>query len=163
MERLFDPDKLLAWLKYNIDEHRYIKPSIPMRSRWKGTPLYYALLCGFYDLAELLISKQPQHVNAHGGYYETPLGAASAGNHFQIAQLLCQHGVDMDIRGVSNLTPLHFTSAGRHPELVQLLLSHGADANAQDWVNTTPLNWTALKGHSNVTWMLLEHNADANI
>jgi Ankyrin repeats (3 copies) len=162
IERLFDPDKLLAWLKYNIDKCCYLKSLIPRRSGGTGTPLYYASLCGFHDLAECLISKQPQHVNACGSYYKTPLGTALAGNHFHVAQLLCQHGVDVDVRGVSDLTPLHFALAGGHLELVQLLLSHGADANTQDQVNATPLHWTASRGHSDVARILLEHNANAN-
>jgi hypothetical protein len=58
-----------AWLKlYDID---------PGHTR-SGSPLYYASLCGFHDLAECLISKYPQLVNVCGGYFGTPLLAASA-------------------------------------------------------------------------------------
>jgi ankyrin repeat protein len=167
MEYLFDPDKpqFMAWLNlYNIDEHPSRNSSIPRSGGTAGTPLYYASLCGFHDLAELLISKQPQHVNACSSGYETPLGTASAENHFQVAQLLCQHGADMDIQGHFDLTPLHLASAGGHLELVQLLLSHGTDANAQawNWWNSTPKHWAASGGRSDVIQILLEHNADAN-
>jgi hypothetical protein len=45
-----------------------------------ATPLYYAALCGFHDLVEHLIVKNPQDVNADGDYYVRPLVAAWQGN-----------------------------------------------------------------------------------
>ncbi|KAH9015335.1 hypothetical protein EDB85DRAFT_2295651 [Lactarius pseudohatsudake] len=47
-----------------------------------GSPLYYAALCGFYDLAEHLIMKHPEHVNASGGRIVAPLSAALRKGHF---------------------------------------------------------------------------------
>jgi ankyrin repeat protein len=167
MEHFFDPDKpqFFAWLKlYDIDEYHYGNSGFPSFGRHRGvTPLYYATLCGFQDLVEHLTSKHPQHVNARGGCYGTPLGAASAGNHFQVAQLLCQRGADVGFRGAFDLTPLHFASTGGHPGLVQLLLSHGADANSESQDKGTPLHWTAWKGHSDIARILLEHDADPNV
>jgi Ankyrin repeats (3 copies) len=169
MERLFDPDKpqFLAWLKlYDIDRDiprdltfvlqlMFISP----RRQMDGTPLYYASLCGFHDLAERLTFKHPHHVNARGGYCGTPLLAALAKNRFQVAQLLCQHGADVCLRNEDRTTPLHYPSAAGYPELVQLLLSYGADANASGLLGRTPLHWAAENGHLDVVRILLEHKA----
>jgi ankyrin repeat protein len=169
LERLFDPDKpqFSAWLKlYDVDEDS------PRSRRIAGTPLYYASLCGFHDLAERLISKHPQHVNADGGYYERPLLAASAKNYLQVAQLLCQHGADVCVRGTNDLglppqtqrpTPLHYASMGGYPELTQLLLSYGANANARNMWKETPLHLATLCGNLDVVRILLRHNTDANV
>jgi ankyrin repeat protein len=93
-----------------------------------ATPLYYASLCGFYDLAEHFIMEHPQQVNAIGGHYASPLGAALVGEHFDVAQLLYQHGADVDVRGIYGWTPLASASRG-HRKLVEWLLGHGADPN----------------------------------
>jgi hypothetical protein len=63
MEYFFDADRphWAAWHRvYDIDddwEQFTPYPVIPGRS-----PLYYAALCGFYDLAEHLVVKNPEHV-----------------------------------------------------------------------------------------------------
>jgi ankyrin repeat protein len=160
MEHLFDPDKpqFSAWLKlYDIDN------DTPRSGPIAGIPLYYASLCGFRELAERLTFKHPHHVNASGGYYGTPLIAASAENHFQVAQLLCQHGADVCVRKTYDLTPLHYASMNGYPELVQLLLSHGADANARNQFGRTPLHWAAENGHLDVVRTLLKYDADADV
>ena len=43
-------------------------------------PLYYASLGGFYDVAEHLVARHPEHVDARGGLMVTPLVAALCGN-----------------------------------------------------------------------------------
>ena len=72
MEYLFDPHKpqFGAWLQlYDIDFR--VKHSSPFfmfvdpPPESVATPLYYAALCGFHDLAKHLIDKHPQHINMH--------------------------------------------------------------------------------------------------
>ncbi|KAH9989294.1 hypothetical protein BJV77DRAFT_1151561 [Russula vinacea] len=98
MEYLFDPDKphFEMWRTlYDIDTRPghpgtfFLFASI---CEYVAAPLYYAALCGFYDIAEHLIIKHSQDVNANGGYYQRPLLAALAGKHFQTAELLRHNG-----------------------------------------------------------------------
>jgi hypothetical protein len=97
MEQLFDLDKpyFVAWVQlYVIDTYPSLKSSslyffaLDLESSASATPLYLAALCGFQDLVEHLVVKYPQHVNAIGGRYVTPLVAALAGRHFQTAKFL---------------------------------------------------------------------------
>ena len=88
-------------------------------------PLYYATLCGFYDLAKRLIARNPEHVNAMGGQMVTPLVAALSRNHFRVADLLHQHGADVSVRGKSQTTPLHEASFAGLVDVVVWLLDHG--------------------------------------
>ena len=125
MEHLFDLDKSYfgAWrLLYNIDiqpphgtAFYYLNPRLTLSA---NTSLYYAALCGFADLAEQLIIKYPQHVNAIGGYYLTPAVAALAARHFQVAEVLHRNGSSVEPRGLSNDTPLHLMALNGDLEMV---------------------------------------------
>ena len=169
MEILLDPDKpyFSAWVRiYDID----VKPDYGVAFGYFSTktsdpaPLYYAALCGFHDLAEHLINKCSQEVNAIGGEYVSALVAALAMGHFEIAELLCQHGAQVNVKGFDKSVPLFSVSYKGHLEIVKLLLRHGADPNLRDESD----GWSALRvaakyGHFEVVKTLLQHNADPNI
>ena len=142
MRRLFDPAKpyFAAWLKlYDIDQDgtisRVITVNIP-----RGSPLYYASLCGFRDLAAHLIAEHPQHVNARVGQNLSPLVAALHNRHFDIAELLYQHGADVGIRGDDNRTLLHAAS-------VEWICRYRAVATRR-MVQTQTCKRTTTKQHS---------------
>jgi ankyrin repeat protein len=174
MEQLFDPDKphFAAWLQaHNVDTrphypsvlHYFAK--ISEKESNMATPLYYAALCGFHDIAEQLIIKHPQQVNTTGGYYVSPLGVALSGGHLKIAQLLYEHGADVDVQGRNDRTPLHGASWFGHVEIVQWLLSRGANPNLRNkgdgW---TSLHAAAFFGHVEISRLLLQlqYKADSN-
>ena len=123
-------------------------------------PVYYSALCGLYDLVEHLIHKHPHQVNGIDGEHGTPLAAALHGRHFRVAELLLQHGADVDIQGTEEQTPLH-TAIGWDSDAavdaVQFLLKHGADVNAHQRNGSTPLHHAAAKGNSEIVRMLLRH------
>jgi ankyrin repeat protein len=98
-------------------------------------PLYYASLGGFYDLAEHLVGKHPEQINARGGQMVTPLVAALRRKHFQVAELLHRNGADLDVREREGDTPLREACrAGIEClDIAQWLLDHGADVNAQGY------------------------------
>jgi ankyrin repeat protein len=127
-----------------------------------GSPLYYAAFCGFYDLAERLIMKNPEQVNARGGRILAPLPAALYKRHFRVANLLRKHGAVVDVRGDDEWTPLHTACYHGQVDIIQWLLNHGADANAREGDRWTPLHVAAYSRHPEVVQVLLEHNADIN-
>jgi hypothetical protein len=57
--------------------------------------LYYATMLGFRDLAEHLIVKHLEHVNAKGGLEVTPLHVVASAEHTNILSLLIGHGTDV--------------------------------------------------------------------
>ena len=172
MEVLIDPDKpyLAAWLQFHdIDT----EPSGGSTLLWLGsstnkrsnlaTPLYYAALCGFNDLAEQLIIKYPQQVSTTGGYYVSPLGAALSRGHLKIAQLLYDRGADVDVQGYNNCTPLFSASWAGNLEIVQWLLSRGADSTIRchlEVLNWTPLHAATDIDHVEISRLLLQYKAD---
>ena len=99
MDDLFDNSKphFAAWLQvHDIDERWGSFSSWHLYS--VGSPLYYAALYGFHDLAGRLITKHPEQVNARGGRILTPLPAALSKRHFRVADLLSKHGAVVDVQ-----------------------------------------------------------------
>ena len=167
MEYLFDVDKpyFAAWLELHDIDH-YL-PSMfyyftPLPKSPAG-PLYYAALCGFQDLAEHIIVKHPQEVNAHGGYYVTALVAALVGGHFPLAELLHRRGSSVDPRGFCDNTPLHSAALLGDLEMIQVLLEYKADINARANDDVTPLFRAVYTGGREVVRLLVESGADPNI
>ncbi len=172
MQQLFDPDKpyFTAWIwVHDIDT----KPPYHSLLYWfaysdnnksnAATPLYYAALCGFEDIAEQLITKHPQQINSTYGYYVSPLVAALRGGHFKIAQSLYERGANVDVQGPYNRTPLYGASCSGHLEIVQWLLSHSANPNVrEDGNGLIPLHSAAWFGHVEVSRLLLQYKVDNN-
>jgi ankyrin repeat protein len=126
----------------------------------RGAPLYYASFYGFYDLAKHLAVKHPEHVNARVGWLVSPLGAALYREHFEVAELLHEHGADVNVRGNREWMLLHLASQNGSVYTARWLLNHGADANAQMDDGWTSLHHATFFNHLEIVRMLLEHNAD---
>ena len=162
MDDLLDGSKphFAAWLRvHDIDERWYSFSPL-----WDGvgSPLYYAAFCGFYDVAERLIMKHPEQVNARGGRNRFPLPAALYKRHFPVMDLLYRHGAVVDVRGEFNRTPLYVASWSQRVDIMRWLLDHGADANARTRACGTPLSAAVTKNNLEAVQVLLEHNADVN-
>jgi hypothetical protein len=164
MEYFFDADKphWTAWSRVQkIDvSWGWFTPS---GGSDDALPLYYTSLVGFYDLAEHLVGKHPEQINARGGQMVAPLAAALHGKHFRIAELLHRHGADVNVRGDGNCTSLHAACITGFPEIVQWLLNHGADVNIQHNDGGFPISSAVGYGHLQVVLMLIEFNADINV
>ena len=164
MDDLFDSSKphFAAWLRvHDLDEDwQYF--SLCWRPEVVGSSLYYAAFCGFHDLAECLIRKHPDQVNARGGRILAPLPAALSKRHLRVADLLCKHGAIVDVRGLFDRTPLHTASSSGHIEIMQWLLNHGAESNSRDDDGWTPLHLAAFDGNFEAVQVLLDYDADIN-
>jgi ankyrin repeat protein len=165
MERLFDADQphFAIWL-WLYDEEAVLLKSLNRMcpEKPKVVPLYYAAKFGFRHLAEHLIAGHPDHINARGGFDETPMHAAARAGHINILSLLLEHGVDVDVRNRNGETPLLKASWFGKREAGWYLIDRGADINAPDWRNFTPV-FVAFKGHVQSARMLLERGAVIDI
>ncbi|KAI9438111.1 hypothetical protein H4582DRAFT_234761 [Lactarius indigo] len=178
MDNLFDSSKphFAAWLRVHDMDDEYWAPFSPDAPLDVGSPLYYAAFCGFYDLAERLIMKHPEQVNAGGGRILAPLLAALYKGHFNVANLIHKHGAIVDVRGLNvnarkddGWTPLHTAASHTELEAVQVLLEHNADVNSRRDDGGTPLHDISRFGglpeemRVDVVRRLLEHGANPNI
>ena len=163
MEYFFDADKphWTAWLRVQMVDERWDLLS-PHNGVNDASPLYYASLGGFYDLAEDLVGKHPERINSRGGLLATPLVAALRGKHFQVAELLHWYGADVNVRGGIGLKSALLCVASHDGllDIVEWLLNHGADVSVEGYNCYTPLHYAASWGHLPICLMLIKHNAD---
>ena len=163
MDDLFDSSKphFAAWLQvHDIDKPWHTFSPYPRDS--VGSMLYYAAFCGFYDLAERLITKHPEQVNARGGCNLFPLQAALNKRHLHVANLLYCHGAVVDIQGENKFTLLFAASYLGYVDIMRWLLDYGADANARGNYHFTPLLYAVHAMQFEAAQVLLEHNANIN-
>ena len=175
MEFLFDSNKshfkvwitlcdIDTWPNDNAATFHYFA----LENKSSAKPLYYAALCGFYDLVEHLVTKNPQDVNGDGGCYVRPLLAALAGDHFQTAALLRHNGAELDVQGENGRSPLHAAVISGNFEVTRILTEYDpAVINARDGGGWTPLHWASsgAKYHfkaGSIVRFVLEHGADVN-
>ena len=146
------------WLRlFNIDDHWN-----QFGNAWvaRGSPLYYASLCGFRGLAEHIINISPEQTNAIGGRRHSPLAAALCKGHFHVAELLLQHGASVDVTDYNNQTLLQAASVDGHSDVVRWLFERGADAHSQRNDYVSPIHLAAANGHREVIQTLLECGVD---
>ena len=163
MDDLFDSSKphFAAWLRvHDIDEGWSAFSNHSQDGT--GSPLYYAAFCGFYDVAECLITKHPEQANERGGRNLFPLPAALYKKHLHVANLLYRHNAVVDVQGSYNYTPLFAASFNGQVDIMRWLLDHGADANARADYRFTPLFEAVHRMHLEAVQVLLKHNADIN-
>ena len=157
MRRLFDSAEpyFSAWLQlHDIDDRWTEFKNFAAPDR--GSPLYYASLCGFLNLAEHIIVEHPEQVNARGGHRHIPLTAALYNRHFDMVELLLQYGAAVDAH---NQTPLKVASADGCGDVVRWLLDHGADPNSRQDDHQSPICLAIVNGHEEVVRTLIGRDA----
>ena len=101
--------------------------------------------------------------------HSTPLHLASYCGGFKVAQLLLDHGADINVRNKNGRTPLHGAVDELYDDAedwffdaIQFLLKHGADVVAQDHDHMTPLHVASGYSGARVVRLLLEHSANVD-
>ncbi|KAF8265676.1 ankyrin repeat-containing domain protein, partial [Lactarius quietus] len=163
MDDLFDSSKphFAAWLRVHDVDKSWGSFSDGMR-HGVISPLYYAALCGFYDLVGRLIEKHPEQVNARSGRILAPLPAALYKKHFRVADLLRTHGAVVDVLDETGWSPLHAAATTGRVDIIRWLLNHGADAGVRSRWCSIPLHLATAFTCAEAVQVLLEHNVDIN-
>jgi ankyrin repeat protein len=188
MRRLFDRTQpyLASWLHlHDVDDVWF---SFGKDDADLGSPLYYASLCGFRDLAAHIIVDHPEQVNARGGrnhstgistwqvYYvsavppidvpgylhRTPLLAAWEDGLIDVVRWLLHHGADANSQDNEQRSPIYRAVAFESLEIVQTLLGHGVRVNTAIIGGTTPLHTSTSFRSVQIMKLLLQHGADVN-
>jgi ankyrin repeat protein len=132
-------------------------------------PLYYVAARGYRGLVDYLISKCPDDMNVRG-HSGTPLHAALGGAHADVAQLLLEYGINVDVRNNQGQNPLHLAAYHGFLGITRMLVERNVDINVPDNSGDTPLHQTmnswfemsesTQDGRLDVAKFLLDHGAD---
>jgi len=115
--------------------------------------LKQAVMRGQADLVGLLLAK--------GGSPKGLLHDAALKGHTRVAELLIEHGADVNERNVAGATPLHDAALAGQRGMCTLLLDKGADIDAVEAENgSTALHYAASWGRAEVADLLVTRGAD---
>lgn len=132
-----------------------------------------ALLCAIYnreeECAEMLVTAGAA-VNVYGprrisrSYCGTPLCTAVVRSVPKIAQLLIDHGADVNMAGEGGVTPLMAATEVRFGQrMAIMLLKAGADPNIRDLSGKAAIYYAVYCGNLHMTKRLLKAGADPYI
>lgn len=137
-----------------------------------GTCLWHPLIAASQDGTEdivwmLLRYGAPTNVEDCKG--NTPLGAAIAYGYARVAQLLIDHGANVQRKNKDGATPLiqaakltQVTKACRS-SIAWLLLENKANPDDRDSIGSTALHYSVRNHDESITWLLATRNANPTI
>ena len=156
----------------------------PAASAGGETILMTAARAGNPAVMRLLLARSKADVNAReSAYGETALMWAAAENHAEAAQLLIEHGADINARsrlmtypkdrfgleGVISVlphgqwTPLMYAARQGSLGALRVLVKAGADLNLSDPDGTTALVFAIINSHYDAARLLVEAGANPNL
>lgn len=127
------------------------------------TPLHLATCCNSIEKITTLLRYGANPNIASNTKKITPLHKAASSGHTAIADVLVQHGADVNSNDDSGNTPLHAAASCGHIETVDLLLLHDADIDPQNNSGNTPLHNAAYAQHAHCAQRLLYHGASIKL
>jgi ankyrin repeat protein len=165
MQQLFDRRKhhLAVWLWIYDPMLPYWRQrsSAKVPSPPRGTPLHYAAFCGLPGLVKTLAIQNSQDVNSRSFDDKSmPLHMATREGHGGVAQILFEHGADIEAQTKDGETPLYLASQLNLVELARFFLEHGANTETLTKDEETLLHWASSRGHVELSQLLLEHRAN---
>jgi len=119
------------------------------------TPLHLAAFFGQPAAAErLLDAGADASAVSRNSLANSPLHAATAGKHSDVALLLISRGANVHATDAARHTPLHIAAENDLEAVVRALVAAGADAHAVDAEDKTPLSRAAAKNLNDVVDLL---------
>jgi len=118
---------------------------------------------GKIDKVKEGLRQNPGFANQVQPGWGTALHEAARSGRADIAELLLEHGSDINATELEGDTPLHTAVKwGGHEDVVKVLIAHKANVNAGDKDGMTPLCDAAAAGYTNIIMLLLTNGADVN-
>jgi ankyrin repeat protein len=127
-----------------------------------GTPLRLAIRQGHTDMVRLLLARKANPLSR--SKHNTALHEAALWDRVEIARILLDRGIPVDVKDRSGQTPLHVavSAPGHTDALARLLLHRKANFRAVTKEGRQPLHIAALRGNAWAIGLLLDHKADVN-
>ncbi len=124
-------------------------------------PLGLASFFGHTALVKTLLERGAEvSAPSHNQLNVQPLHSAVAGQHFEIARMLLEHGANPNARQSGGFTPLHGAAQNGQAAMILLLLEHGADPNAADDSGALPAALAQAGGFTEAVELLTNDKPD---
>ena len=95
--------------------------------------------------------------NDRGVCLDYPLHKIAIWGDVAAAEVLLDHGADINARGEDDDTPLHRAIMGGHAEMVSLLLSRGANAEQRDRYGSSSRESAMSSGNDGIIGVMKRH------
>jgi ankyrin repeat protein len=129
------------------------------------TTLHVAVSANNYNMLKLLLERASCNISATStaATTETSLQLAVRYDRLDMAELLVEHGANLDIRTSKGDTALHIAAKNDAIRCLKHLLDAGAEVDAQNYNNFTVLHMAASAGRTEAVKLLIDAGADPNI
>ena len=122
------------------------------------TALGLASFFGHLSLVKLLLEKGANpNIAANNQFKVAPIHSVCAISAFDIAELLIEHGADVNAKQMQGITPLHSAAHTGQTKLSKLLIDNGADINAKMDNEQTPLFMANEKDFKETVELIIKH------
>jgi len=147
------PEAVQLFLEHDAD--------IALRNDKGRTALHQASQRGHFDIIRLILDNNGANVDARDDDGSTPLLlAVSEAEALSGAELLLDHGADIEKQNNNGQTALHLVSQRGRLDFMQLLLDRGAIVDALDINGFTPLHLAIAKMDRFAAELLLKYRAN---
>ena len=125
------------------------------------TVLGLASFFGHLSLVKLLLDKGADpNIPSNNPFKVTPLHSACAISSIPIAELLLEHGADVNAKQMQGVTPLHSAAHHGQTQMVKLLIDKGADINAKMDNGQTPLSMASGKDFHETAALITDYGGN---
>ena len=80
-----------------------------------------------------------------------------------IARMLIEEGVDLNVQGDDRWTALHWAVQNEHEAAIKLLLDSGANIDPKNWEGNTALRLAVMKGHEALVRLFLDRGPNLEV
>lgn len=145
-----DVDQTQALLQQNpalFTETAEWKLAIPRHYAIGAAAIHLAVSRGNLAMTQMLLNHDAQATELTTQGKMTPLHLAAIMKRHPVAQLLLEHGADLNVQSAVGQTPLHLAALRDDREMAQLLLEQGAQLDIVDKEGHTPADLASLQNH----------------
>ena len=134
------------------------------------TALHIAAFKSDFDAVQMLVDTAHIDVDCRDNNDCTPLhytmhddDQESLEDVSRCAELLLEHGADVNAQNNRGSTPLHLAASKMSEKTVQLLIKNGANINLKTDQKQTALHKASRHGRLDIVRLLLDHKADTDL
>ncbi|KAK2170598.1 hypothetical protein NP493_1148g00016 [Ridgeia piscesae] len=137
-----------------------ISPNTVLHSelrRESATVLATAALEGQVHIMKYLLKLPNLLVNGKDSLFSrNALHWACVGGHFEVAELLLAHSVDVNSTDRDNMTPIIQAAMSGWTDIVKMLIDNGANVNQLDRMHSSALHYAAFHGRTQIVTLLIK-------